>query len=290
MENWSITIASDLKNDFDGAKTLIYSIKKFTKIEKINLILPMKKSEKHKEMIELCKNLEFKVTVFRPNIKKLLKNTSLKSDMEELKHIPLFVYSKMLVPKIVKYKKTIYLDTDTLFVRDFNLDFLPKTNKKIFVVNNGEHAPEYWFSQYGKKIFRNEKETAKKAFNAGVIFFNSERERSFNRMTKKIINSIKNNDFSYLDQAHLNYVYKDKVHYLDLKYNFPVHNQFKEIVAKEKEPIILHFASNQKPWKNYKLRGFNSEAEKYFEKWREINQELNQVLISLDEKKKKMTR
>ncbi len=267
----SVTIASDFKTDFVATENLIYSISKYTNFKKVNII---SNSTNYKQrLVKLCNNLGINCKFYTvKNWKIISKFWDIKRS-DELKHIPIFVYVKMWIPQIIKYEKTLYLDTDTLFINKFDTKEIADYEEPLYVVNNGSHAPEYWFEQYSS-FMEDEEEVSKLAFNAGVIFYNMGRSK-YSWYLKKIKRSVKYNRFKYLDQAHLNNVYKNNVKFLDTKYNYPVHNDHKEIVNKTKNPVILHFASKAKPWKKQDLiPDWNSGAIKWHEKWLKNNENL----------------
>ncbi len=266
----SITIASNFSSDYLAAENLIYSVYKYTNFKKINII---SNNDIYKEKMKtLCDSLGFESVFYFMEDSKITNLFKDEDRHDELKHIPTFVYSKMLIPSIVNYERTLYLDTDTLFINNFDKTEVPQDENPIYAVNNGKHDPSYWHKHYSS-FMKDEEETAELAFNAGVIFYNI-KQSDYWKYIKKIKESVKNNRFSYLDQAHLNYVYKGEVKFLETKYNYPVHNDYKEVVNSTKEPIILHFASKVKPWNSEEIPNWNKDSIKWYDIWIENNNEL----------------
>lgn len=252
-KEFSFTIVSDFNNDLPGALNLIYSIKKNTDIKIVNIIT----NDSGKSKIEPIKNLTNKLsldlrihTLNDEIINKINKKTNVEN-YKSLKHISSMAYAKFMIPNLIP-EKTIYLDTDTLIIRKIKSKFVNLLDDEIYVVRNGEHSPSYWLKRY-EGIYETKEEVKKKAFNSGVIFFFNERNKSSNDITSLLINSLEKNDFTYLDQSHFNFVLKNKVQHLSIKYNFPVHNMENKIVKKEKKPKIIHFASKNKPWTKTKI-------------------------------------
>ncbi len=243
----SITICSDFNNDLKGAIALLYSIKKHTNFKKLNIVSTMDNLDNVNKVLDYIYKLELEPTVqlIDEEIKWVGDNVN-KSKYNELEHINIFAFARMFIPSLIDdNEETIYLDTDTLFVSDY----VELTNKQkempMSVVNNGMFSPIYWLKKY-EGIYKNRREVRKYAFNSGVIFFNKskKREELYNRM----IDSIRVNDFNYMDQAHLNHVLKGNVSYVDIRYNFPHHHIDKKQLLNIEGPIIIHFASSNKPW------------------------------------------
>lgn len=255
-EELSITIVSDFINDIKGALCLIYSISKNTDIKKINILSDQVKTNKNvKKVLSLIEKLDLESNFI--NVSKEIDEISeIKKGLlnfKSLDHISNMAYAKILI--FVKVpEKTIYLDTDTLIIRKLAKKTLLKKPEGYYFVINGNHSPTYWFSRY-EGIFKNKKEVSQKAFNSGVFLKNTSNKKENTKIYNDLYKSIKVNNFTYLDQAHFNYVFKNKAKYLDLKYNWPVHNSHKSIVKKEKSPLILHFASKNKPWDNKRSKG-----------------------------------
>lgn len=275
MSKVSITIVSNFKNDKEGAKLLLFSIYKFTDINNINIIT--NKNSSIKFIKEICEKFSLNLRVYRLDLKCLISMVNKNNDEPVLKHIPNFAYAKLLIPEIISDEGTLYLDTDTLFISPFDIDeFNGKKNGKLLtVVKNGFLDKKYWFLKY-ENIFKNENEARDKAFNSGVIFFNLKKLKNkhmINR-TRKILGKY---NYKYLDQSYFNSIYKNKVNYVSLKYNYPVHSSFKKEIKAMKDPTILHFASKEKPWTKYNLKDYNKDAEKFYIIWRNLNKELNSL-------------
>ncbi len=265
MHNLSLTIVSDLSKDIKGVMALIYSFfengNSNSKI--VNLITDIDISDpKVIEVDKFTNSLGLQLNHIdikkEKDYMKVLESKREQKNYNSLSHISNMAYSKILIFKLIK-EKTIYMDTDTLIVRKMNLPKMTLINRKILFVKNGEHSPGYWLKRY-EGIYKDKNEVIKNAFNSGVFIKNFIDANYGIEQYNKLINSIKENNFTYLDQAHFNYVFKNHKGFLPLKYNFPIHNLKNRIVKKESNPIILHFASKNKPW-------LNSKESKYHEIW-----------------------
>lgn len=261
-EEISVTLASDFEGDIKGALNLLFSIKKNTDAKIINII--SNKTIKHKNIeivLGLVKMLKLDFNFFNlnnvPEFEELKDNNV--KNYKSLKHISKMAYSKIFIFSLIN-EKTIYLDTDTLIIKKIKLSKLSKISNNVYFVKNGEHSPHYWYKRY-EGIFSSKKEVKNKAFNSGVIFKNIISEVENKKIFDALMESVKKNEFTYLDQAHFNYVFKEEAKFLPLKYNFPVHNSENRIVKKEKNPAILHFASKRKPWNE------NESTNIFFKKW-----------------------
>lgn len=95
-------------------------------------------------------------------------------------------------------------------------------------------------------------------FNSGVILFNLDYFRK-NNVTEKLINFIKENPekLGCPDQDTLNFVLRNEKRMLPLKYNVqegffrvrPEALATKEQLSAIQDPYIVHFTTNEKPWK-----------------------------------------
>lgn len=95
-------------------------------------------------------------------------------------------------------------------------------------------------------------------FNSGVILFNLDYFRK-NNVTEKLINFIKENPekLGCPDQDTLNFVLRNEKRMLPLKYNVqegffrvsPEAVATKEQLSAIQDPYIVHFTTNEKPWK-----------------------------------------
>lgn len=270
--NISLTLVSDFESDIKGALALIYSVKINTDIKYINILT--NKSKEHKIIKLLSKVMDFfelEYKIFDLNEISDFKNikNNNENNYKSLKHISKMAYSKVFIFSLVK-EKTLYLDTDTLIVRKLKTKKLLKMDQSVYFVKNGEHSPSYWLKRY-EDIFSSKKEIVNYAFNSGVIFKNFYSEDNNFEIYDNLLNSFRENNFTYLDQAHFNYVFKRKASFLKLKYNFPVHNSENKIVIKEKNPIILHFASRKKPWNS------SDDYNPFFKTWEVYWNNLNDI-------------
>ncbi len=277
MNNLSLTIVSDLKNDLRGALTLIYSFWKNgnSKRKLINIITNMERNDvKFKFLQKFAHSLGYEIKYINIDKEKefidILRRKENTDNYISLAHISPIAYAKILVFKLIK-EKTIYMDTDSLLISKLNVNKFLSRNKKILFVKNGEHLPDYWFERY-EGIYEDKNEVIKHAFNSGIFVKNFNDEIYGEEQYNKLKNSLKDNEFTYLDQAHFNYVYKKHKSYLPLEFNYPVHNKDNKIVQKTKKPIVLHFASKNKPWLRVLENKFMRIWEMY---WVEVQNRIN---------------
>ncbi len=252
--------------------TSIYSIFLNGKCNKIKILSYLVDEEKLFEINNFSKKLNLDIEVKK--IDDINLNFYFDNQKGDIKHISQVAYLKIMFPKIFNNINILYLDIDIMVVGDLNkINF--KHNKAITVVKNGYISPKYWFEIYGPDNIFNSKKETKKAFNSGVIFFSGKNKKK-NIFINKYLESISNNNFSFLDQSHFNFVYKNHTNFLDLNYNWPHHSREKNIVKKHKgNPVIIHFASKNKPWTIRETFEYSF----YENLWKYYNEKVNEISI-----------
>lgn len=136
-----------------------------------------------------------------------------------------------------KLKKCLYLDVDTIVLKSL-YNFYNINLKKSYA-----GVVEDKLSIKDKKI-RLKKFNIKNYFNSGVMLLNLELIRK-NNLFERLLKESKYSKF--MDQDVLNFVFNDKVIYLNDVYNYmPKNNKFQKI--NDKNITILHFAGTIKPW------------------------------------------
>src|SRR5690606_4045575 len=107
-----------------------------------------------------------------------------------------------------------------------------------------------------------------KYFQAGVMIFDIQKILK-DQKEKELINHLGSFRYWFVDQDILNKDFYNYVHYLPMKWNvyhgngnfmsiFPKLDSkiYSEYLAARKQPCILHFAGDQKPWINRKVDFF----------------------------------
>ncbi|MDR1497876.1 MAG: DUF4422 domain-containing protein [Puniceicoccales bacterium] len=189
-------------------------------------------------------------------------------------HMGKETYYRMRIPSIFStYKKVLYLDTDTIVCHDladlFNVElgnnffaavpcYIMKGFRKLKIRAirevGGQESDKYLREYVGIKEPEN-------YFQAGVLLFNAEALRAEN-VEEKFIRLISGKRFWFLDQDILNKVAEGHVTLLEYKWNtahgngdintffvqFPF-DVFEKYIEARKDPFIIHFAGDKKPWK-----------------------------------------
>lgn len=156
-------------------------------------------------------------------------------------------YIKFELPNIFKdLDKILYIDADTLILKDLKelYDTVLEDNyagvvQDIYVCQNHTHYKEKGLKNY---------------FNAGVMLFNLKKIRE-DLLTDKLIEYAKNEKHKlFYDQDAYNFIFKEKVKWLSLKYNFLILPYTKKFVTSylnisdeeynkiSDERIISHYA------------------------------------------------
>lgn len=269
MKKITLTIVSNLVNDMKGCKVAIMTAKKYGKFEKVNLITTSTK-KKINEIKDLCERLGLELNTILIRSKEKLIDENETESYSGLSHISADVFNKFFIFNKIQ-EKTLYIDTDMIFTKRFKMSSLIKKKEGIYFVKNGFINPNYWLKWY-ESIYSCVEEVSEKAFNSGMIFINTddflEREAVFN----KLVMSLRENKFNYLDQSHFNFVFKDNCEFLPINYNWPYHTRKNKYVLKRK-PFIIHFASSNKPWNQENIK------DKYVKFWKK-EYEILQKLMS----------
>lgn len=175
-------------------------------------------------------------------------------------------YYRFFIPNIFSdYKKVLYLDCDTIILDDvykiIDIDF---TKEELlaaaFDIGMARYIDSYEWIQYTNKILKIT--DIEKYFQAAVILFNIPQMKKFH-IEEKLISFSKKYDLKYLDQDALNHVSKDRILWLDLKWNVPwslnafymeevINNMpikyATQYIEAIKNPSIIHFCNVKKPW------------------------------------------
>lgn len=191
------------------------------------------------------------------NITQIELNEDFSGAHSYIKHITNVTYYRLKISSLIpNYDKCLYLDVDTIITGDIT----PLLTTNL----SGYHAAGVKHSSF---FFRNEIRSEKHVYtvdaghyiNAGVILFNLSSIRE-NKLEKELIQKI-DEKFEVNDQDILNLIFYKKIKFIHLKYNFLTKLMAKseqklakkvyaqhELESAVKSPLIIHYASTEKPW------------------------------------------
>lgn len=187
-------------------------------------------------------------------------------------HYSTATYYRFFLADILKnYKKALYLDSDIIVKKDiyelFKIDLKDKflaATKDIYIKIIS--AKDKKMKSYLSKSLKLDENTP--YFQAGILLLNLEKLRK-EEISKLLIYNLQNvvKKPKIVDQCVLNYTLKNKVLYIDNRFNFDLniqeslvkHNPFilsetlnekeiKEYESVRKEAFIVHYAGPAKPW------------------------------------------
>ena len=167
---------------------------------------------------------------------------------------PTSMYFRFLLPEILKEEsKVLYLDCDIMVRRPL---------RDLFDINIKNYSCGAVIDQQCDDVqIINRLRLNTRYFNSGVMMLNLDAWRK-NNYTKKLIDFIEENPNKcvFPDQDALNAVLSGTVKYLPLSYNLQEmwltmldyarfsYRHYPELEDAKKDPIIIHFCVNDKPW------------------------------------------
>jgi len=164
-------------------------------------------------------------------------------------------YYRLLIPEIFDFDFVLYIDVDTLILKDLKFLFnLPMDNYPIAAVKDFEDI------KHLNSIIPNK---SKYYFNSGVMILNLNIWRAEN-LKEKIISFIESNpDLIFFgDQCGLNAIITSNWFMLENNFNFQLgFYKYNKILFNVLDNAIIHFTSN-KNFKNFV--NFNQDAQKLF--------------------------
>ena len=251
-EQLAVTLTSIFTNDRHGTKFNVY-------------VLDTGISEANKAKICVTKG-NYEIS-FIPVSKNLFAN------LPSIYHLKTLNYARLFLPSLVNCSRILFLDCDLLVLDDlvelYNTDF---DGNYACVVRERLSDESYILKQIQKLGIQT-------YFNAGVMLLNLDKMRADN-IEEKSLKFVQEEPekILLLDQCVLNYVFQDKVKFVDKKWNY----QYKHNVSKKmKKPAIIHFVGREKPF-----LGFAHPYENMYYKFLR----LTPYKISFFEFKKKMWR
>lgn len=184
-------------------------------------------------------------------------------------------FSRFFIPDLINYKKCIYIDLDTIVLEDLknlydiNLDnkYLAASRDMIFLSMCCDNKIKKYAKQKLKFTHIDN------YFQSGVLLLNLEKMKTNNTSTL-CIETLKKLKPYYADQDVYNYIFQNEVLYIDTTWNYQtysnerMHKNLKDFIPIKhlknyldafKNPKIIHFSGNCKPW--------DSPNEEYAEIW-----------------------
>lgn len=172
------------------------------------------------------------------------------------------IYYRVLVPAIMPdYEYVVFLDSDVIVNTDI-ADILNDDYSKIMIgavrdyegiancYNNNYERTKYRINEIGIKNFAD-------YFISGVIVLNI-KKFSEQYGVKQLLDLATMKNWKQFDQDLLNFICKDNVKIIGAEWDFVEDingiyqsmpkNLFEEYLASEKNPKIIHYSANRKPW------------------------------------------
>lgn len=148
------------------------------------------------------------------------------------------MYKFFFAEYLKEYNKGIYLDPDTVIMRDIQplLDFQLSNPVGAFNENHLEHSENSTFKDVAM-------------FNSGVMVIDLKSWRVLNilKMIKKAAENFKEYSTGNTDQDVFNVVFKNNWTPLPMSFNYLV-NIYPNVEMTD--PLVVHWAGNRKPWSN----------------------------------------
>lgn len=162
--------------------------------------------------------------------------------------------------------KVLYVDADVLCTG--SLAALPGVDLGENIAGAVEDLPD----MAPKARKRNFGFTGDRYFNAGVLFINVKQWKEAQMAWKAIDLLSHKNRFRQLSQDVLNLLFKDRVHWMENKYNHIYNLGFMEHPL-PKDTVLIHLAGNTKPWQVWGQRHFLTALYQSYQNetpWKEI--------------------
>lgn len=276
VKQLTVTVISILKNSSIENNFIFYIISADISDENKNIIKSLNYLNNNIEFIFICG-------------KSILEKVDLENymrRMENYNYISIETYFRFFIADLIpQHNKILYLDADLIVMDDlqklynFNIDnyimgVVQDMNMEVLVKTDCKISSGLNFRQYFMNILKKQN---LKYFNAGVLLLNLKKWRENNVLNELLKFCEENNPLEYQDQDALNAVLENNVIYLDSRYNlfkdfdfYISHqndkNRIKELKKCFKNPGIIHYIGENKPWV-YKEKFWYS-YEKIKEWWR----------------------
>ena len=203
-------------------------------------------SEEDKSKISALKEIKnFEIKYYIPNIEQY-KNWFEKMDNKA--HFSYAMFARLSIPNLIQEDKILYLDCDIIVNKSLNELFnIDVSNYYCAVARRPKETDD--LEKDKLYLGLNKKDYY---FNSGVLLINNKLWKE-NNIFNEFLDYINNGGkLLWGDQAVLNIVLKDKIRLIDKKYNF---TSCKSVIMDDiydiKDLVILHYITDQKPWKEY---------------------------------------
>ena len=190
-----------------------------------------------------------------------------KYKLQTLGHFSVETYNRLVLPEMLDdYDKIVYIDTDMVLKKDiaelYNIDI---NGYMLGACYDADTSGLYNGYQRDKKQYMDEVlklEDPYSYFQAGTLIMNLEEFRK-TYTVKEILDFAVSEKWQLLDQDILNVLCKNKVKYIDMRWNVMVDYadvriseiiklapqwQNKMYMEARKDPYIIHYAGPDKPW------------------------------------------
>lgn len=175
--------------------------------------------------------------------------------------------------------KVIYIDCDTIVRKSLLPLWNQELNDNYFIAVADFAMPQTWTEKLGLA-------SSDLYYNAGVMIINLQLWRKNSLEDKFVSYYIENNDrIQYADQDVLNYCCYGRIKDMNVTYNFPPNMRFypskfiirnqkgynqytvEELNAIKKDPSIIHYMGDERPW----VKGNHNAYRKYYEYYKELS-------------------
>ena len=194
-------------------------------------------------------------------------------------HITKTSYCKFLIADLLpKIDKILYLDCDLVVVDKISDLFSSNIDDYLFAA-----VEDVGYTYWSK--FRDNMKLKFLCINSGVMLINCKKWREENLLDQLLYRAQNREPLGYgQDQPVFNYVCKDKILFLDLRYNaqdvffrdgieLKNRKDFNMCVEVSKFPTIIHFTSSKKPWDFCKM----PKADIYWKYRNLIDKKINKI-------------
>lgn len=172
------------------------------------------------------------------------------------------MYFRIMIPELfAEYDKVIYLDCDTVVLGDISELFQNELDEELLGgMRNLMHTK---MKKYVELSLGLEPE---KYINSGVLLINAKQCREENFTSRAFALLKRRKDFIYPDQDLINMMCRDRIKYLDPRWNFTWHYRHLQLSQNtdlhlsaedmelfyeyESNPKLIHYTGEIKPWNN----------------------------------------
>ncbi len=154
-------------------------------------------------------------------------------------------YLRLLIPTLLKEDRAIYIDCDTLVLKDLS---------SLYATDLGDFTIGGVLDPAGANSSRVPRSSSDSYINSGVLLLDLKLLREDNFIEKcEEINSMHHDTITWLDQCIINKYAENRKRLIDLRWNTQVfangtsEKKWEEIIA-DRKPYVIHFVGGYKPW------------------------------------------